>query len=257
MPMQEHHDQFTLSLLRNDPEEFLLLCQPIIKICVRQYMASGMFPSAESKDIIQSVNERLFVRLESLAEKYSGRVLLKTYINVAIRNICLTIHEERINTIKTIRIHEEHGQYSIDPTDAIAVDEELERLHTVLQLFPSERHKIFIGMKLYLRIPLLPHDIERWSKPVRAAQKKMLLSVFGKNYNTMTMHEVFTAFAPVWHTVERNSTSARSIERWANENINTIVTLMNGNPPRRSHSKETLQVLLGEEYSRFINKENS
>lgn len=253
--MHEQHDQLTLSLLHRDPEEFLLRCQPIIRICVQQYMASGMFPFTEAKDIIQSVNEKLFSQLEGIAENYKGRVLLKTYVNVAIRNICLKINEERLRTIKTIQIHEGHGHYTIDPTDSIVIDEELDRLHTVLQLFPAERDKLYIGMKLYFKIPLRRQDLTRWSTRIRPAQENRLISAFGKNYNDMTSLEIFSLFAPVWNTVERKSLAPRSIEHWANENINAIIKLMNGNPPRRAHSKETLQLLLSEEYSRHINTE--
>ncbi len=254
--MQDQHDQLTLSLLRDDPEEFLRHCQPIIRICVRQYLASGMFPYAEEKDIIQSVNEKLFAKLEAIDRHYTGRVQLRTYLNAAIRNMCLRIHEERHHTVKTIQIHEEHGHYTIDPTDAIVIDEELERLHVVLQLFYEERHKLYIVMKLYFKIPLRTADISRWDKRIHSAKKRLLLSSFGKHYSEMTINEIFSTFAPVWNSVERTLTAPKSIERWANEQINTIIKLMNGNPPRRAHSKETLQVLLSEEYSRHLNKES-
>lgn len=253
--MHSHHEQLSISLLRDDPEAFLRHCQPIIEICVHQYTASGMFPYTEAKDIMQSVNERLIKRLDSIARNYSGRVLLRTYLNVTIRNICLRLYEERNSAIKTIRIHEEHGNYSVDPTDAIAVDEELSRLHTVLHLFNTERHKIYLGMKLYLKIPLRNEDLVNWSARLGAADKKLLISSFGGNYSEMSMLGIFTTFAPVWNKIERSNARPQSIEWWANKNVNIIIKLMNGNPPRRSHSKETLQVLLSEEYSRHLNKE--
>ncbi|MEW5800105.1 MAG: hypothetical protein AB1728_13985 [Bacteroidota bacterium] len=254
--MHSHHEQLTITLLRDDPKKFLRYCQPIIEICVHQYMASGMFPYAEAKDIIQSVNEKLYARLGTIDQHYTGRVLLRTYINATVRNICLRIHEERNHSIKTIQIHEEHGIYTIDPTNAFVFDEELERLHTVLQLFHEERNKLYIAMKLYLKIPLRKMDIYRWNRHLAPAQKEFLISLFGKNYDEMTIHEIFAAFAPVWNSVERTSSAPKSIERWTNEQINVVIKLMNGNPPRRSHSKETLQVLLSEEYSRHLNKES-
>ncbi|NUN70716.1 MAG: sigma-70 family RNA polymerase sigma factor, partial [Bacteroidetes bacterium] len=83
-------------LLRRDRNRFILQCQRTIAIIVRFHIQKGMFPASEFDDIVQSVNEELIRRLDGVARNFNGSVMLSTYMNVVIRNICLRIHERRL-----------------------------------------------------------------------------------------------------------------------------------------------------------------
>lgn len=251
------HDQLSLDLLRNNPEKFIRLCQPIIEICVHQYQESGRFPyGKEEEDIFQAVNEHLLNSLESIKKQYNGRVLLRTYMGVVIKNICYHVYKkDYANKTKTIPLRPDHAVYEPDPTQVFLLEEELERFHTVLQLFPTERHKIYLGMKLFFKIPLLPQDVLRWKPDMKEKHYNLLMTTFGTTYGTMSMGNIFKTLAPVWNVVEHNRTSGAGIQRWINDRIQRIITLMNGNPPRRSYSKKLLQQLLSEEYARSLHNE--
>jgi len=249
-------DQLSLELLRNNPEQFIRLCQPIVDICIHQYQESGRFPYGDEKDISQTVNEHLINSLESIKKQYNGRVLLRTYMGVVIKNICYQVYKkEYANKAKIIPLRPDHAVYEPDPADTFLLEKELERLYTVLQLFPTERHKIYLGMKLFFKIPLLPQDVLRWKPNIEKQHYTLLMTTFGTTYGTMSLGNIFKKLAPVWNVVERNRTSGPGIQRWINDRIQRIITLMNGNPPRRAYTKKLLQHLLSEEYARSLHNE--
>lgn len=200
---------------------------------------------------MQSINERLFLNLPLIERNYNGRVLLRTYVSVIIKNICLRINKERTKDIKTIpnTIREPQAAYVHDPANALIIQEELERFRAILQIFPAEREKLYVCMKLYFKIPLLPLDIFNWSRNiVYVNHREYLLSMFGGNYQHMTAEEIFTAFAPVMRSYENKKVNGKTLYFWTNEQVNAFIKMLNGNPPRRTHTKETLHLLLNEEY---------
>lgn len=247
--MDDFYSQFTPALLRSDPDRFIQQCQPIINACIHQYTASGLFPRSEQEDIAQSVNEQLLSSLDSIEQNYDGRVLFKTYVGVIIKNACLRVYQRQFANKTLERIQEEETHhYEYDPTDAISLGEELERFYTVLQLFHSEKQTIYICMKLYFKIPLLRKDLRQWSRHVKPSHRKMLMRKFGRPYGQKAKEEVFDAFAVVWNSFKQKKSTGDGIHRWTARRMQDIIKLMNGNPPRRSHSFESLQALLSEEY---------
>jgi RNA polymerase sigma factor (sigma-70 family) len=250
--MGDYYSQFTPELLRSNPELFIQQCQPIIHACIHQYTASGLFPRSEKEDIAQSVNEYLLSSLHSIEQNYDGRVLFRTYVGVVIRNACLRVFQRQYanKIVQHIREDQAH-QYEYDPTDALLLEEELERLHTVLQLFRSDQQTIYICMKLFFKIPLLQQDLRQWSRRVKSSHRKMLMRTFGRPYGQIAKEDVFDLFAIVWNSFRRYKSTGDGIHRWTARRIRDIIKLMNGNPPRRSHSFESLQTLLSEEYNRL------
>ena len=74
-----------------------------------------------------------------------------------------------------------------------------------------------------------------------------LLKRFGTNYDSTLESENFDMIAPLMNKLENNSTSGSSLRRWTQEYLSRLITILNGNPPSRSHTKETVKILL-EEY---------
>ena len=69
--MSHSHDELDITLLRADPNAFILQCQNIINIFVKKYIGSGMFNGDDKDDIVQSINE---VLIKKIPDSDKGRI---------------------------------------------------------------------------------------------------------------------------------------------------------------------------------------
>jgi hypothetical protein len=242
--MPSSTDTLDISLLRNNSHEFVLRSQRIIEYAVKQFIKSGMFVPSEYRDVIQSVNEELIKRLPGIERNFNGTVLLTTYMNVVIRNICYRIHERERTALRTEPLTDAHVHDGEGHIDAILIQEESQRFALAIRLFGSKRHKIILCLKIYFRLPVSDHDLRYCFDAITDSDRTLLLQRFGTNYDSFLETDNFTAIAPFMNRQDNNITSAASLRRWTQEYLTRIIALMNGNPPERAHTKETIKILL-------------
>ncbi|MDD8018849.1 MAG: hypothetical protein PHP42_10790 [Bacteroidota bacterium] len=250
MPLE--HNVFDISLLRKNPDAFILLCQKAIHITVKQYTKSGMFDKEEHDDIIQTVNEKLIEKLPSIAVHFSGEVLLQTYINVVIRRICLQLYKGRNKVVETIPLSE-HIQADGGPDLDLIIEAEIQRFHTIMQLYQDDRFKMVICFKLHYRLPLRRYEIVRWCPKILKDDKESLMMTFGGMYEEMEVEKVFEEIAAMFNKYEEKAVHGDSIRRWTKAHVEKTIKLLNGTPPRRTHSDESLKILL-DKYSMQLPK---
>lgn len=241
MPIDQN--EFDISLLRRDPDAFLILCQKYIHINVKYYIKRGMFDRSEYDDIVQMVNELLIRKLPSIAAHFSGEVLLRTYVGVVLQNICLQIYRQQKNTVITIPLPETLAHNS-SPEHDLIIEGELKRLHTVLQMYHDDRFKILICFKLHLRIPLQRSDITKWCPAIHDDDRELLMMAFGGMFEEMSVETVFETITRMFNKYEHKKTFGDSTRRWTKAQIVKTLKLLNGNPPQRAHNEETLKILL-------------
>ena len=242
--MSRTNEVLNISLLRSNKGEFVLRCQPIIRFIVQRYTASGMFKANNVPDIIQTVNEKLIKRLTSTENNFDGSVLMATYINVVIRNICLRIHERERAAVKTISLTE-INQHSDDDNDrALMIEEEIQRLELAMKLCGTQRFKILVCMKVYFRLSITKNEIMKCFNDITEMEKQTLSNRFGGIYDDSFEIENFNLLAVMINKKENKNTSGNSTRRWTEENIRKVLILLNGDPPNRTHTRETLKFLL-------------
>ena len=241
MPIQ--HRILDISLLRADPDAFIVACQRIIDIVVRQFIGSGLFDKEDHDDIIQTINERLIHKLHVIDSQYNGLVLFATYLNVVIRNICLQIHRQqkrKKNTIPLFEITTEFGE----PDNAIFIEEEIQRFRIIIQLFHKKKFRILLCLKIYFRIPIDEKNILNCFPQISDKHHEHLFVLFGTPFETMNGDEIFKTLTNILNIYEGKKNEPDSIRHWILDQITRILILLNGNPPRRAHNLETLKILL-------------
>ena len=232
-----------ISLLRKNKNEFILQCQRIIDIVVKYFIKSGMFTYEQYDDVMQSVNEELIRRLPSIERTFDNRVLMTTYMNVVIRNICLRIHETIEEEFEAENLLNEHLILNEDYSVSLHIEAEIERLKWILELYGSQKNKLIICMKIYFNIPVTKTDIIRCFNKSTAEERLNFHKQFGTNYHGTLDSENFNSLAPMVNRQENKSTSGASLLRWTLEHLTKIIGQLNGNPPRRSYTKETFKLL--------------
>jgi RNA polymerase sigma factor (sigma-70 family) len=249
--MSRNQDVFDISVLRKNPQAFILGCQQIIHICVRQYIGTKMFKSEEMDDMIQSVNEELIKKLPVISEQFNGTAQLRTYMGVIIKNICLKLYRDAPKNENIFPISATMPHYLNDPANKLIITDEIQRFDTLLTLLPNVRNKTIFYMKLYLKIPIDESDISRYLPMILLSDKERLMKTFGTDYTDLTIDEIFEIAAPVINRCEQKHSSADSHRRLAFEKVQHFIKVLNGDPPLQNYTEESLKTLI-EEY--FLTK---
>jgi len=242
-----HHTDHTLDiiLLRTDKDEFILRCQRIVKIVVKHFIKNRLFSAHHIHDIIQSVNEELIKRLPSIEKNFNGKVLLVTYMNVVIRNICLDIHDSERHELNTVSLETfDHPAEESEIFRTLNIDDELHRLIMALKLYNAQAPKIIICLKIYFRLPVTKQEINECFTLSTYLDRNSIFTLLGGNYDERLEVENFNIIAPSMNRQEGNTTSGASLRRWTQDHLYKVITILNGKSRHRSHTKETVKTLL-------------
>ncbi len=239
-----------ITLLRNNKNEFIVRSQRVISIIVKQYIATGMFSAADFDDIKQSVTLELIKRLPLIEKNYNGEVLLVTYLNVVIVNICLRIHHRESSIVVPIPLDEIWILGDENAEKGMLIANELERLEIALKLFRSKRFKLLVCLKVFFSIPISTIELKQCFRGITSDDEYLLLDIFKNKNPRKEGFAHFPLLASMLNKYERTSLPEESVLRWMNMMIQKLILLMNGNPPRRTHTKDTLRILL-EYYSKL------
>ena len=254
--MPSNNNVLDISVLRSNPAEFLLRCQRIIHICVKQYIASGMFDPEDEQDMIQTINERLIVKLPVIEAQYSGIAQMNTYMNAIIQHICIKINRESNKDAGTAPLHTAMSHLSNDPTNDVFIHEELQRFHSILQLFYGKKYKILFFVRLYLGIQMKGMEIRDIIRDITVEERKMVSEKIINNYHQVSVparFEIITELVNKYRTYnygKNKKISDVALLRWTQRKTSLMIRLLNGNPPTRFYTEETLKLLIEEYYIR-------
>jgi hypothetical protein len=146
--------------------------------------------------------------------------------------------------LRTESLTDDHFHKEEETFNAILIQEESRRLALAIRLYGTKQHKILLCLKIYFRLPVTEHDLRACFDSISTSDRTLLLQRFGNNYDATREIDNFNVIAPFMNIQEKNITSGSSLRRWTLEYLTRIVALMNGKPPERSHSKETIKILL-------------
>jgi len=242
--MSQHNETLDITLLRNNKNEFIIRCQKIISIIVKQYIAKRMFSSANFDDIKQSVTLELIKRLPLIEKNYNGTVLLHTYVNVVIMNICLRIYENESSGAVPLILSEHRMLSDENAEDRILISNELERLKIALKLFHSQQFKILVCVKVYFSIPITSLELRQCFPGITINDHYHLLNAFKNPHPSGEEFINFSLLTTMLNKYGQASATEESVRRMTLAYIQKLLHLMNGNPPSRAHTKDSLKVLL-------------
>ena len=237
-------DTFDIALLRNNKNGFILQCQRILEIVVKHFIKTGLFTHDQFHDVMQSANVELIRRLPIIEKNFDNRVLMITYMNVVIRNICLRIHEQEQDNVSTVPLINERLAYKEENYNALLIQDEIKRLELILQLYHTQQYKIIVCLKIYFTMPITLMELQQCFRKSSRSDRVILFERFGRNYDDSLESDNFNMLATFMNKQEYNSTSGDSLRRWTQEHLHKIITLLNGKPPSRSHTKDTIKILL-------------
>ncbi len=235
---------FDITLLRQRPDDFIIHCQPLIRICVGHYIKTKMFALQDEEDIIQSVNERLIQRMPVIAEKYNGSSQLNTFMSVVIHNICLNLFRDREKAPHTVQIDEETIRSTDDPSAGLHIRDEVERLRIIFILLYRKRNRFLLCAKFYYRMPVSENDIRRTIPSIQYRDIQQLIGLSEPETSPETLEEIFTVLAKLLSKYEGTPVDHNSLRRWTVRTINEVIGHLNGAPPEYAYTVDSLKLLI-------------
>jgi RNA polymerase sigma factor (sigma-70 family) len=245
-------NDYEVSLLHSDHNRLIVLYQPIVIIIVRKYIGLGLFRRDDFDEIVQTVNERLLAKVNVIREQYNGSSLLKTYISSIIRNICLKMYDD---TKRHAYLHLADDSAIVDPDslhDRYAIEDEREAFRTVLTLFRKHRSKLFLLLKVMYRLPVSETEIREWFPQSHLKEAREIAGLFDGDYGPMTDGEIYRSLTPFLNRWEGKKTTHDALRKWIDSKLSEIITVLNGDPPTKSHSPESLKILIEDYFSPFL-----
>jgi len=244
-----------VELLRTNPQQLIVKYQIMVEIIAKKYVASGMFAASDLDDVVQSVNESLLTKLPAVQRLYNGTALLKTYLSGIIRNVCLKLYHRNMQGVKTVQLDESIHSDPDGLTDTQLIDHAVSRFRVIIDLFHSQKPRLLFCLKLYFRVPIAVQDIRSLYPQCTSTDLGRFLGPFRGNYERMNEYEIYETVTPIMNKYEGKSNSADALRKWTNSKIQEIILILNGNPPRFNFDKETLQILVEDHFSPFLEKQ--
>ncbi len=243
-------------ILLSDPHQLLVKYQELIRSCVWDFVGKGVFRSNQIHDVVQNVNEELLRRIPGLQAGYNGSFLVRTYVAAAVRNICLRIREQQ-NKAVPLRLLEEDELPSSPESekDRYSIDQAKRLLHAIILQYGRKRPKLIISLKLWCRLPLTEQEVLDWYQDCPEPTLQQVLGLFGDGYAGRSDWEVFQLATGFFNLAAEKENAQDALRKWTIEKVNEIIELLNGDPPMRTFDKDSLQILLHEYFSPFLNEE--
>ena len=244
-----------VELLRIDPRQLIVKYQIMVEIIAKKYVASGMFVASELDDVVQCINESLLTKLPAVQRHYNGTALLKTYLSSIIRNICLKLYHNNMRAVKTVQLDESIHADPEKLTDTHLIDHAVSRFLVIIDLYHVQKPRLLFCLKLYFRLPITSQDIRSLYPQCSSSELGRLLGQFHGNYERMNEYEIYEAVTPIMNKYEGKSNSADALRKWTLSKIQEIIRILNGKPPRFNFDKETLQILIEDYFSPFLERQ--
>lgn len=244
-----------VELLRIDPQQLIVKYQIMVEIIAKKYVATGMFAASELDDVVQSINESLLTKLPAVQRHYNGTALLKTYLSSIIRNICLKLYQANMRAVKTVQLDESIHADPEKLTDTHLIDHAVSRFLIIIDLYHFQKPRLLLCLKLYFRLPITSQDIRSLYPQCSSGDLGRLLGQFHGNYERMNEYEIYDAVTPVMNKYEGKSNSPDALRKWTLSKIQEIIRILNGKPPRFNFDKETLQILIEDYFSPFLERQ--
>ena len=244
--MTVNKNKFEVNLLLNDPPALVTHYQSIISIVVTKFIVRGFFNEADKMDVIQNINEALLARKIHLIQKnYNGSVLLSTYFSKVIYNHCLEISRSQKNRNHTGSelLLRNVSDATVSPLQKLALRDEVNRLSIILNAVIGLSLRLRIALRLFARATITLADFQGELVSEDDLFENFKSNFFG-DYNTWNDKEVYEKAIPFLNKLTGKNTDADSMRKWLNLQVDRIVELQNGQPPRSFHNRETIKILL-------------
>lgn len=238
-------------LLFNNPNQFLLENQYVIKIIVARFIRYGFVYSDERDELIQFINARLLHGiLRKMKEQYNPSFCVSTYFATEINNLrkeFLNKYKKNNNLI-SIEDFSSPEQHLSEEQLKLLINEEIERLEIILRLYHSKKKKVILALKIKYHITIEVEDISDLSNMPVDELEKIFMMDNNQLWQFKTENQIFDYYAGLIGKFNEKKLMGELFKHWTYTKINEIIQLLNKDGKESSYDQETFGMLF-EKYS--------
>jgi len=235
-------NQRDIELLMNNPHRLVLELQKLIDIIISKFIRTGQFDASNFDEIKQQINEELLNKMPDIKNQFQEKSLLRTYLSVIIRNICINLWRKR-DKIKYIDYeHVINIGTSYNTMDSMIIEEEKERLKKVMELYYQQKSKLILCLKLKFKMSFDFEDFREFNIHISQTEfEEFVHHIYP--YEKCTDIILFTALTNIFNKYENKNNAHDTLRKWVNLKINELIDILNGNPPTSKYDEESFQIL--------------
>lgn len=244
-------------LLLRDGSKYLVHHQDVVRSIVLKYVASGLYNSSETDDVIQYINECMLTGvLKKIQSQYKPWRCNKTYFYKIVSNLCLQYAKNRVKRNRYEKIVDfTVAQFGIQETISteIILREIYRKLGILLNRYGSNRPRIELLLKISLRVGITKDDVlQCYPSCCRKILGKFLLSFnHAEFYRLAKDGEVYRQLVTLMTELEGKNKSGDAIRKFVNSKFDEIADILNKPPINAALTRETAKLLLEYYYAEF------
>lgn len=248
-------NEHNIDLLYNHPDKFIETHQSTIEIIAGNFVRSGLLRYSEKDDMAQYVNEKLIgSKIKLMQQHYDRSYYLITYLSMVIRNLCLEYISKKTEFKKkevTVNVLDVDFISDDSPTTGIIINEELDRLDAVLQLFHKTKPKLQLCLKVLIGNITNADDVKAAFPNCSNKDTEYFLNKCNpqSDENLINEKEMYVVLTGFFNKYGKKQNTPDALRKWMDVKFNEIIDLMNGEPKQAEYTKETLKILLQKYYT--------
>ncbi len=242
-------------LLRGDPRALILRYQPMLIVIVKECVKRRMFSEEDVDDAIQSLNEHLLVRLDALRGQFTGAASVSTYLSAIIHNGCASLARRRAQERGGMLLSEPVADPLPEPDSADTLKREIRRFRGILSISIARRPRMVLCLKGYYRllIPVGQVEILYPGKELPGA----ILMQYNQQREEVPDRELYRLLAALLNSLEGKNNTPDALRKWTQARLEEVILLMNAGFPGARYDKESLEALVEDFFSPFLEREAS
>lgn len=217
---------------------------------VRRYVAAGSVPMYEQDDFVMGIVEKYWQKKERIESGYTGKAKPQTYVIAILNRMCCELIRKEIKHWNcNNELHDHYANTSsMQTTKELIIQDEVELLDKIMQLFGDEQLKTTVLLAMFFEIPIQGSDIDQYLNGQASHLTNKL-----RNSIKKPKQELFQVMADVVNILEGKSVKADAVRMWLMKRMNQIIARLNGAFHRADYDKESLKALF-EHY--YLNKQH-
>ncbi len=238
-------------LIKDDIASLIQKYQHKVSFYCEHYIRKGLFTKEERSDVIQTINEQLWLKANKIKYQYNEQATVSTYLGTIIKNICLEIYRKNKKNVPLESVENDQIlDYSILTKKGVSlnqlvIQEEVNRLHLILKAQTQAiRDKIQFYFKLCCRIPLLEQDVLRYFKSCPEIYLIKMMRDFGGDYQLMPDKELYAKINYYESVLFDKSRTSDSIKKWLKYRAEQLIAQMNKQSNKANYDLESFKILL-------------
>jgi RNA polymerase sigma factor (sigma-70 family) len=254
-----------IHLLHNNPDELLLKYIPVIEqMVINKLIHSGYFSYQYKDDIVQEVILGLLGDIEKIRQNFNGISSFRPYFIQIIINRCREIRRKEYR--QEIRMaladdpirpgyvikkyffrkqefpefeHDNLTGLSSDPERQVTLDAEIENLSRILKLYPFQKRKIIICLKVITDYQVTYDELKSYCKKLERGEIRTYMTMLAELENK-TRENKFQGLIDFFNHCDKTNKKKDSLRKWLINVTAQIIELMNKDSGSMVYDKDNI-----------------